>query len=47
MTCLSTPFPLMTSGAIIVGLHLADPEFGQPGKIDLLLEVEVFAEVVL
>ena len=29
------------------GLQLADPEFGQPGKIDLLLGVEVFAEVVL
>ena len=28
-------------------LQLADPNFGQPGKIDLLLGVEIFAEVVL
>ncbi len=29
------------------GLQLADPTFDQPGKIDLLLGVEIFAEVVL
>ena len=28
-------------------LQLADPGFGQPGRVDLLLGVEIFAEVVL
>ena len=29
------------------GITLADPEFGQPGKVDLLLGIDVYAEVVL
>ena len=29
------------------GIQLSDPDFGKPGRIDLLLGVEVFAEVVL
>ena len=29
------------------GLQLADPSFGQPGRVDLLLGVEPFAEVML
>ena len=28
------------------GLRLADPEFGKPGKIDLLLGIEIFVDVV-
>ena len=28
-------------------LHLADPDFGQPNKIDILLGVDVYAEVLL
>ena len=31
----------------ISNIQLADPDFGQPGKIDLLLGVEIFAEVLL
>ena len=31
----------------IAGLKLADPDFGQPGKIDLLLGIEVFTDVML
>ena len=29
------------------GIQLADPGFGQPAKIDLLLGVEIYAEVIL
>ena len=29
-----------------MGLTLVDPDFGQPGRINLLLGVEVFSEVV-
>ena len=29
------------------GIQLADPGFGQPVKIDLLLSVEIYAEVIL
>ena len=28
-------------------LHLADPDFGRPGKIDLLLGIDVYADVLL
>ena len=28
------------------GLHLADPHFSRPGKIDLLLGIEIFTEVL-
>ena len=41
------PIPFDDKWSHIAGLQLADPEFGQPGRIDLLLGVEVFAEVVL
>ena len=29
------------------GLQLADPEFGKPGRVDLLLGVDVFTEVMM
>ncbi len=29
------------------GLHLADPDFGRPGKIDLLLGIDIYADVLL
>ncbi len=29
------------------GLHLADPDFGRPGKIDVLLGIDVYADVLL
>ena len=29
------------------GLHLADPDFGQPNKIDILLGVDIYADVIL
>ena len=29
------------------GLHLTDPDFGQPGKIDLLLGIDIYADVLL
>ena len=29
------------------GLQLADPEFGQPGKIDLLLGIDIYTDVLL
>ena len=31
----------------LTGITLADPDFGRPGKVDLLLGVEVFADVML
>ena len=32
---------------ILNGLHLADPDFGQPRRIDIHLGVEVYAEIML
>ena len=43
---LSSLFPLNTSG-ITSHLQLADPSFGQPGRIDLLLGIDIFAEMLL
>lgn len=38
--------PFKTEWSHLADLTLADPDFGQPGKIDLLLGVDIFAEVV-
>lgn len=40
------PIPFDDKWSHISGLQLADPEYGKPGRIDLLLGVEVFADVV-
>ena len=40
------PVPFKTEWSHLADLALADPDFGQPGKIDLLLGVEVFSEVM-
>ena len=42
----SQPVPFKTEWSHLADLALADPDFGRPGKIDLLLGVEVFSEVV-
>ena len=42
----SQPVPLKTEWSHLTDLALADPGFGRPGKIDLLLGVKVFSEVV-
>ena len=31
----------------LTDLHLADPDFGRPGKIDILLGVDIYADVLL
>ena len=41
------PIPLNQTWSYLAGLQLADPNFGSPGKIDLLLGVEIFADAVL
>ena len=41
------PIPFSLKWSHISGLQLADPDFGVPSKIDLLLGAEVFASVVL
>ena len=48
MTCdlPSQPVPFKIEWSHLADLVLADPDFGRPGKIDLLLGVEVFSEVV-
>lgn len=43
----SQHIPLKTEWNHLTDLVLADPDFGRPGKIDLLLGVEVFSQVVL
>ena len=40
MTYLYTQFPLISNG------NMADPDFGRPGRIDILLGVDVFVEVL-
>jgi len=40
------PFPLSHEWEHIKGLQLADPEFGKPGKIDILLGVETFVDIM-
>lgn len=42
-----SPVHFNQSWSHLSGLQLADPNFGQPGRIDLLLGVEVFSEVLL
>jgi hypothetical protein len=41
------PVKYKTSWTHLSGLAFADPEFGRPGKIDLLLGVEVYADIML
>ena len=41
------PIPMDLRWDHLSDLQLADPNFGQPGKIDLLLGVEIFVEVML
>ena len=41
------PVPLDSQWSHLAGLHLADPDFGRPGKIDILLGVDVYADVLL
>jgi len=43
----SSPTPLNDKWKHLSGLELADPDFGTPGTIDLLLGTEVFGQVVL
>ena len=45
MTFLSIPVPLGLDWKHVTDLPLADPQFGQPGRIDILLEVDVFTDV--
>ena len=39
------PVPFDLKWEHLSGLSLADPTFGQPGRVDVLLGVDVFAEV--
>ena len=41
------PIPLSLKWNHLSDVTLADPDFGRPGRVDLLLGVEVFAEVML
>lgn len=40
------PVPLNPEWEHIKGLRLADPEFGEPGNIDVLLGVETFVDII-
>lgn len=40
------PVPLDSGWSHLEGLHLADPHFGSPGAIDLLLGVDLFVETL-
>ena len=40
------PTPVDQEWKYLSGLQLADPSFGQPGRVDLLLSAEIFAEVL-
>ena len=42
----SQPVPFKADWSHLADLALADPDFGRPGKIDLLLGVEIFSAVV-
>ena len=46
MICLSLRFPLIPLGNIISDLPLADPTYGQHGRVDILLGVDVFLLVL-
>jgi len=41
------PVHLNSKWSHLSDLHLADPDFGQPNKIDILLGVDIYTEVVL
>ena len=43
----SSPTPFNDDWKHLVGLELADPDFGSPGAIDLLLGTELFVQIVL
>jgi hypothetical protein len=49
VTCELPPHPIhfKTEWDHLTNLQLADPEFGSPGRIDLLLGVDVFVKVLL
>ena len=40
------PVHFKSNWSHLSGLYLSDPEFGQPGKIDVLLGVDVYANVM-
>ena len=40
------PVPCDSSWKHIKGIQLADPEFGKPGRVDILLGVDVFVNVL-
>lgn len=40
------PIPLNATWSHLSGLPLADPDFGRPGRIDILLGVDVYIDVV-
>ena len=42
-----SPIPLKREWNHLDGIDLADPGFGRPGKIDVLLGIDVFVDVVL
>ena len=42
----SSPIPLDFKWNHLYDLTLADPSFGQPGRIDLLLGVDVFVDIL-
>ena len=46
MICQSPPVPFDLSWNHISDLPLADPAFGQPGHIDILLGVDVFVDIL-
>ena len=41
------PIPFDTKWTHLSNLHLADPEFGSPGRIEILLGVDIFTDVLL
>ena len=49
VTCdlLTQPVHLNTNWSHLNNLHLADPTFGQPSKVDVLLGVDIYADILL
>ena len=41
------PVHLNSQWSHLTNLHLADPDFGRPGRIDILLGVDIYADVLL
>lgn len=41
------PVQLKSTGNHLSGLYLSDPDFGRPGKIDILLGVDVYARALM